>query len=84
MCALKTSSRRLTSVMIGARTPKGRTAAVRVGDFHGEAHTSHSWVRVGDTTLVSRTRTSMTTCRRYIRADLVDIWGSSVSKMTDN
>lgn len=54
------------------------------GEFHGEANTSHSWVRVGDTTLVSRTRTSMTTCRRYIRADLVDLWGSSASKMTDN
>ena len=41
------------------------------GEFHGEAYTSHQWVRVGDTTLIRRTSTTEIRRRRYIRADLV-------------
>lgn len=41
------------------------------GEFHGEANTSHRWVRVGDTTLIGRTSTTEIRRRRYIRADLV-------------
>lgn len=40
------------------------------GEFHGVLHTSHNWVRVGDTTLISWTTTTQTRRTRFVRSDL--------------
>ena len=45
------------------------------GEFHGEANGSHRWLRVGETTLISKTTTTQTRRRRYIRSDLEGVFG---------
>lgn len=40
------------------------------GEFHGERDVTHDWIRVGDSTLISRTSTTQTNSRRYVRSDL--------------
>lgn len=40
------------------------------GEFHGDLDTTHNWVRVGETTLVSSTSTTRVHRRWYVRADV--------------